>query len=66
MYFLNLIANIAGSAEFLKYITPVVYSDGADIVTNGRLDGTMIIIGIAAGIVGICAAYLKYNKKDIH
>lgn len=66
MYFLNLIANIAESAEFLKYITPFGYCEGADIVANGGLDGTMTAIGAAVGIGGIVIAYLKYTKKDIH
>lgn len=66
MYFLNLIANIADVAEFLKYITPFGYCEGADIVSNGRLDGVMVAIGAAIGIVGIGIAYLKYTKKDIH
>ena len=54
------------AAEFLKYITPFGYCDGADIVTNGGLDGTMIAIGAAIGVGGIVAAYLKYARKDIH
>ena len=66
MYFLNLIANIAEAAEFLKYITPFGYCDGADIVSNGRLDGTMVAIGAVIGMGGIIAAYLKYARKDIH
>lgn len=66
MYFLNLIANIADTASFLKYITPFGYCDGADIVANGRLDGTMVAIGAAIGIGGIVIAYLKYTRKDIH
>lgn len=66
MYFLNLIANIAEAAEFLKYITPFGYCDGADIVTSGRLDGTMAAIGAVIGMGGIIAAYLKYARKDIH
>ena len=66
MYFLNLIANIADVAEFLKYITPFGYCEGADIVSNGRLDSTMVAIGVAIGIAGIVIAYLKYTKKDIH
>lgn len=65
MYFLNLIANIAQVAEFVKYITPFGYCEGADIVSNGSLDGTMVAIGIAIGIGGIVAAYLKYTRKDI-
>lgn len=66
MYFLNLIANIADVAELLKYITLFGYCDGADIVTNGRLDGGMVAIGAGIGIGGIMIAYLKYTKKDIH
>ena len=31
MYFLNLIANIADVAEFLKYITPFGYCEGAEL-----------------------------------
>ncbi len=65
MYVLNLIANIAEIAEFLKYITPFGYCEGADIVTNGSLDGTMVAIGMAMGITGVLAAYLYYTKKDI-
>lgn len=66
MYFLNLIANIADVAEFLKYITPFGYCDGADIVANGSLDITLVVIGAVIGIGGIIIAYLKYTKKDIH
>lgn len=65
MYFLNLIANIAKPAEFLKYITPFGYCEGADIISSGSLDGTLVAIGATIGILGIIAAYLKYTKKDI-
>ena len=66
MYFLNIIANITESAEFLKYITPFGYCEGADIVTDGCLDGRLVAIGVAIGAAGILAAYIKYMKKDIH
>ena len=66
MYFLNLIANITDAAEFLRYITPFGYCEGADIISNGSLDSTLVIIGVVIGIVGIIIAYLKYTKKDIH
>lgn len=66
MYFLNLIANIAEVAEFLKYVTPFGYCEGADLVSNGSLDGTMVAIGMAMGITGIAVAYQHYIKKDIH
>lgn len=66
MYFMNLIANIAGSAEFLKYITPFGYCEGADIVSNGCLNMAQVGVGAALGIGGVIIAYLKYTKKDIH
>lgn len=65
MYFLNLIANIAEVAEFLKYITPFGYCDGADIVANGSLNGSLVVIGITIGMIGVIVAYMKYVKKDI-
>ncbi len=59
--------NILGlGGAFLKYITPFGYCEGADIVPKGKLDGVMVAVGIAVGIVGIAIAYLKYTKKDIH
>ena len=66
MYFLNLVANIADVAHFLKYITPFGYCEGADIVSNGSLDGTLVAIGAVIGIAGIIIAFVKYTKKDIH
>ena len=66
MYFLNLIANIAEVAEFLKYITPFGYCEGADIVSSGGLDSTLVAVGAVIGIAGVIIAYLKYTKKDIH
>lgn len=65
MYFLNLISNIAEAAEFLKYITPFGYCDGADIVTSVSLDMTLVAVGVTIGIICIIAAYMKYIKKDI-
>lgn len=66
MYFLNLVANIAEPAEFLKYITPFGFCEGADIVADGSLDGRLVAIGMAVGLVGVIAAYAKYGRKDIH
>lgn len=66
MYFLNIAANIADSAEFLKYITPFGYCEGADIVSDGRINGAMLAVGALFFTAGIISAYIKYTKKDIH
>lgn len=65
MYFLNIIANISKSAEFLKYITPFGYTEGAYIIENVSLDSTLLLIGMSFAIVGVAAAYIKYVNKDI-
>lgn len=66
LYFLNLISNISEKADFLKYVTPFGYCEGADIVTSRSLDGVLVAVGLALCAAGIIAAYVKYGKKDIH
>lgn len=65
MYFLNIIANLTESAEFLKYITPFGYADGAEIVRNVSLEINMIVIGLLFAAIGISAGFIKYCRKDI-
>ena len=65
MYFLNIIANLSELAEFLRYITPFAYADGADIVTNCSLDAGLVALGMAYGIIGVGLAYWQYCRKDI-
>ena len=65
MYFLNIIANITESAEFLKYITPFGYAEGSDIVTELALDSKLVLVGMVYAVLGIIAAYIRYCKKDI-
>lgn len=65
MYFLNIIANISDSAEFLKYITPFGYAEGSDIVAELSIDWKLAAIGMAYCIIGIAVGYVKYFKKDI-
>lgn len=65
LYFLNIIANISESAEFLKFVTPFGYAEGSDMVTNVSLDAGLLVLGVIYGAAGIAAAYLKYCRKDI-
>lgn len=65
-YFLNLIANITKSVEFLKYVTPFGYCDGAQIVNGDGLDVVKIAVGMAFCLLGISAAYVYYQRKDIY
>lgn len=65
MYFLNLIANISERAAFFKYVTPFGYCEGADIISSGGLDLSLLLPGMLYAAAGICAAYVKYGRKDI-
>lgn len=65
LYFMNIIANLTEKAEFLKYITPFGYADGAAILSKGSLDGIRVTVGMVFAAAGIVLAYWKYNRKDI-
>ena len=64
-YFLNLVANITEEADFLKYITPFGYAEGADIVNSLSVNGEMLAVGVAFTVAGIVISYVKYCKKDL-
>lgn len=64
-YFMNILSNITEELEFLKYITPYGYTDGAYIVSEGTLEPWYITVGFLLCIVGLSFAYVKYTKKDI-
>ncbi|MCI9099431.1 MAG: ABC transporter permease subunit [Lachnospiraceae bacterium] len=64
-YFLNIIANLTEQAEFLKYITPFGYTEGADIIAKGSIDVKYLSVGLVLTAVGIAAAFYWYCRKDI-
>ena len=66
LYFLNIIANITESAEFLKYITPFGYAEGADVISDGALNLRYLAVGAVFTAIGILAAFWEYRRKDIH
>ena len=65
LYFMNIIANLTSSADFLKYITPFGYADSSEIFNKGALDTCKLLIGFALAAAGVVLAYWKYSKKDI-
>ena len=65
LYFVNILANITEEAEFLKYITPYGYAEGADILAEGKLNTVYVLIGMALCAAGILTAFWQYRRKDI-
>lgn len=64
-YFLNIIANLTDQAKFLKYITPFGYTESADIIADGRLNGKYLTAGMILAVLGAAGAFCKYLNKDI-
>ena len=65
LYFVNILANITDDAKILRYITPFSYADGTEIVYNGGITVKYLIPGLIFTVIGITAAFIKYNRKDI-
>ena len=66
LYFMNIIANIAEPASFLKYITPFGYTEAADIIADGSLSAVKLLIGLGIALAGILLAFRKYSEKDLN
>ena len=64
-YFLNIISNLIENTEFIKYITPFGYTEGADIISSKSIDGGYLMVGLIITAAAVCIAYIKYTKKDI-
>ena len=64
-YFCNLLANLTEDLSLLKYLTPFAYTDGAHIVTESAPKWEYLLPGAVLTALGICAAYLRYRKKDL-
>ncbi|MDY4105564.1 MAG: ABC transporter permease subunit [Oscillospiraceae bacterium] len=65
LYFLNIIANLSEKLDWMKYLTPFGYTEAADIVTDGALDGPMVAVGMAVTVLAVAVAYWWYSRKDI-
>lgn len=64
-YFLNIISNITEKAEFLKYVTPFAFADGAKIKETGSPVWEYIAVGAAISTLCVVLAFAIYRKKDL-
>lgn len=66
LYFVNMIANITGSVENLRYLSPYYYSDAAIIFDKVSIPMEHLLVGIGFAVIGIVLGYVKYVKKDLN
>lgn len=65
LYFLNILANLEESIEFIGKITPFGYANSGYIIEHGKIDVLPLVIGIVLMGLGVALAFARYTKKDI-
>ena len=65
LYFFNLMANITEKADWLKYLTPFSFTDGATIVLEKKLDWTVISVWIVISLLCLIGGFWNYKKRDL-
>ena len=65
LYFLNILANLEDSLEFVGKITPFGYANSGYIIEHGKVDVLPLVIGLTFTGLGVALAYARYTKKDI-
>ena len=65
LYFLNILANLEDSLEFIGKITPFGYANSGYIIEHGKINAWSLVIGILFMGLGVALAFARYTKKDI-
>ena len=65
LYFLNILANLTEQLEFLKFLTPFSYADGAFIIKECGIEIRYLLPGLLFALAGAAVAFIKYRSKDI-
>lgn len=64
-YVLGIVSNLSDSVEWLKFLTPFGFANGAYIVEHGAIEIRYLVFGAILSALGIVAAYRVYIRKDI-
>jgi len=65
-YFLSVISTMQANLDWLKYFTPFRYFDAGELLRNGSMSGTFLIISAAIVVVCVAVAYVSYNRRDLY
>ena len=64
-YFFNLMANISDKANWIKYLTPFSFTDGATIVLEKKLDMGLILLWLVISLLCLFCRFLNYKRRDL-
>lgn len=68
MYVIQIIANLGDGlwADVLGYLSLFTYIEPVELIMNHSMDPVHIIVPSLVGIVTLSAAYVLFNRKEIH
>ena len=64
-YFFNLLANITEKIDWLKFLSPFSFTDGATIVLEKKLDWTLISVWVVISLLCLIYGFWNYKKRDL-
>jgi ABC-2 type transport system permease protein len=65
-YFMAIVSGMQKNLEFLKYFTPFKYFDAAELLHNGSMNNTYLLISLGIIVLCVVGAYLSYNRRDLY
>lgn len=65
LYFLDMMSRILEQLEKVKYITPFYYANAADVITNLKIEGPLLLIGLCITLFSILIGTWYYSKRDL-
>ena len=64
-YFLNIIAEMGESTEFLKYISIFTLSDIRNVIMNVSINPIMVLLAIMITFIFVTLTIIHYEKKEL-
>lgn len=65
-YFLSILIGLDKDLDFLKYLTPFKYFDGAQLLRDLSLDPPFVLLSLAIVVVFLAGSYATYAKRDLY
>lgn len=64
-YAYDLMVRVIPDLSDYKLLSPYSYSNAADIFSTGKIEIPALLLGMIVMMVCVCAAYVKYTRKDL-
>ncbi len=66
LYFFSIFVSLSEKMEFFKYITPFKFFEAQNILNQGKLDGTYLLISLGIIVFAMIGTFVFYPKRDLH